>query len=213
MALQQIISRRLSNPPITASGRRALIAAMFTIPADREDLGGVDDRFGAYFTSWFEDQCGDATGSVSKMTIGDMLGIITLVSDNLETRETIQSKVLQLHQQRFKETEVDMAITLAARLWSISYIDGHKPPFITGKTIDWRIGSLNGTLAAHFQPLSTDKGKLPSFFTAEKIDRIAGIQILWTGNLLDHLRMINDDKAVYLFHQVSFLAIHGGLKG
>jgi hypothetical protein len=211
MALPHIIERRISNPPITASGRRALIAAIFAIPADNEQLGGSEDAFSAYFTSWYEDQCSDST--VSKMTIGDILSIMTLVRGNLETRQSLRNKALQIHQQQFREHEIDIAITLAARLWSLSYVDGRKPPFSTGNAIDWIAGSLNDTLAAYFQPSSTEKGKLPRFFTAEKFDRIAGFKIIWTGNLLDHLKMTDDDKAVYLFHQVSFLALHGSLQG
>ncbi|PVH67386.1 hypothetical protein DL98DRAFT_355433, partial [Cadophora sp. DSE1049] len=103
---------------------------------------------------------------------------------------------------------VENVITLAARLWSASYIDGSKPPFTTGQTIEWTCSSLPDRLAQHFQPSSTEKGKLPSFFIAKKLDRIAAIKIHLTGNLLDHLKMTEDDTAVYIFHQVSFLGLH-----
>ncbi|KAH7333287.1 hypothetical protein BKA65DRAFT_403715 [Rhexocercosporidium sp. MPI-PUGE-AT-0058] len=169
---------------------------------------GQPDSFAAYFASWFDDQCSDCTGSISKMTIASMLEIINLVRSAMESRQSIHDKVLQTHQPNFEEDEVEYAITLAARLWSASYIDASRPPFSTGQTIEWTAGPLPNRLAQHFQPSSLEKGKLPSFFTAKKLDKIGGIKIQLTGNLLDHLKMTSDDTAVYIFHQVSFLGHH-----
>jgi len=42
-------------------------------------------------------------------------------------------------------------------------------------------------------------------FTARNIDRIGGIRIRWTNNLADHLRLSDDDGAVFIFHHASFL--------
>lgn len=213
MALPQLKLRRISEPPATPDERRQLISAMFDVEVSALQLGVHEDRFAAYYSSWYGDQCGDSIGAVSRMTMGDMVDIIKLIRSQSETRETVREKTLGKHQHQFKESEVDVAITLAARLWSISSIDSLSPPFSTGYSIEWKTGSLHSTLIRHFQPSSTEKGKLPSSFTAEKLDRIAGIKIRWTGNLLDHLKMTDDDSAVYIFHQVSFMALHTDTNG
>jgi len=206
-SLQRIGQRRLSNPPNDPTERRELIGAILGITSESGRFS-QPDRFTAYFASWFEDQCRDCTGSISRMTISSMLEIIELVRSTTESRQEIRDKILRTHQPDFVENEAEIVITLAARLWSASYIDGSKPPFTTGQTIEWTASSFPDRLAQHFQPSSTEKGKLPSFFVAKKLDRIAGIKIHLTGNLLDHLKMTEDDTAVYIFHQVSFLSLH-----
>lgn len=47
--------------------------------------------------------------------------------------------------------------------------------------------------------------KLERIFNARNIERIAGIEVRWTSNLADHLRMRDDDTAVEVFHYASFL--------
>jgi hypothetical protein len=50
-----------------------------------------------------------------------------------------------------------------------------------------------------------DSIKLEKSFNALNVQRIGGIKIWWTNNLADHLRMMDDDKAVFVFHHASFL--------
>lgn len=38
------------------------------------------------------------------------------------------------------------------------------------------------------------------------MERIADITIYWTDNLADHLRMVEDDRVVAIFHYATFLA-------
>lgn len=65
-------------------------------------------------------QIGHCTGPISKTTIASMLEIIQLVRSATESPQAIRDKVLQTHQPRLEENEVENAITLAARLWSAS---------------------------------------------------------------------------------------------
>jgi hypothetical protein len=53
--------------------------------------------------------------------------------------------------------------------------------------------------------MQTDKVKLPRTFNARNLSRLAGIEVHWTYNLADHLRMINDESQVSIFHFASLL--------
>jgi hypothetical protein len=53
--------------------------------------------------------------------------------------------------------------------------------------------------------LTKEHVKLERLFNACNLDRIAGLQIIWTHNLANHLRVQNDDKEVSIFHYASFL--------
>jgi hypothetical protein len=47
--------------------------------------------------------------------------------------------------------------------------------------------------------------KLDRIFNARNLGRIAGIEVYWTNNLFDHLRLIDEDRKVAVFHYASFL--------
>lgn len=134
------------------------------------------DQFEAYFTSWYEDQCNVRSETLSRMTRKKLLSIISHVK-NLNTREATRLEFLNISQTPMTDDEIDDGITLAARLWSASCIDGLRPPFSTGNSIEWKKGTLSDTLNQYFRPKSTEKGKLPKSFNAETLDRIAGIKV------------------------------------
>lgn len=79
----------------------------------------------------------------------------------------------------------------------------------SGRTeMQWRQGSLRQHLADYFGDppvLGHDSIKLEKNFTARNLGRISGLEIVWTDNLVDHLRMSDDDTKVHIFHHASFL--------
>jgi hypothetical protein len=66
---------------------------------------------------------------------------------------------------------------------------------------------LSTILAKHFVRSSIDSGKtkFSEEFTAFNIRRLAGLEIRWTENLADHLRLIENDRTLCVFHHVTFL--------
>lgn len=80
---------------------------------------------------------------------------------------------------------------------------------ISGRTPTyWENDSLQTVLTNHFVPqreLEADSQKLGRVFTARNINQISGIEIRWTTNLADHLRLVDDDRAVFIFQAASFL--------
>ena len=53
--------------------------------------------------------------------------------------------------------------------------------------------------------LGSENVKLEKIFNAGNLGRIAGIEIEWTNNLADHLRVVDEDKKVAIFYHASFL--------
>jgi hypothetical protein len=47
--------------------------------------------------------------------------------------------------------------------------------------------------------------KLEKLFNAYNLSRIARIEVVWTSNLADHLRMQDDDTRVAIFQHAFFL--------
>jgi hypothetical protein len=82
---------------------------------------------------------------------------------------------------------------------------------VSGETnLSWNEGSITELISTGLsvQKIMTERVKLEKTFNARNIERFAGIEIRWTNNLTDHLRMRDDDTAVEIFHYASFLRLH-----
>ena len=106
---------------------------------------------------------------------------------------------------------VNDAINLAIRLWLMVHVGSRQG--ITGQTaIPWHGGCLQDVVADHFchQLVLTDSVKFEKVFNALNLERIAGMVIQWTPNLVDHLRLKEDGKRPILniFHHATFLQYH-----
>lgn len=85
------------------------------------------------------------------------------------------------------------------RLMSEAYVPRHLP---------WDSGSLRDCIGSYFtksNDLSCTNVKLSKAFNAWTIETIGGIRIRFTDDLSDHLLLTEDDSAVLIFHQASFL--------
>jgi hypothetical protein len=82
---------------------------------------------------------------------------------------------------------------------------------VSGETyVPWKEGTMTEFVSGIFSPqtLVKERVKLEKGFNLRNLKRIAGIEIRWTSNLADHLRMREDDTAVEIFHYASFLRFH-----
>lgn len=106
---------------------------------------------------------------------------------------------------------INNAINLAIRLWLMVHVGSRRG--ITGQTaIAWSGGCLQDVVAEHFchQLVLTDSVKFERVFNALNLERIAGVVIQWTPNLVDHLRLKEDGKrpTLNIFHHAAFLHYH-----
>jgi hypothetical protein len=73
----------------------------------------------------------------------------------------------------------------------------------------WNNGPLRDFVKSTFPNTKEvlDDFKLERMFTARNLERVAGIQVIWTSNLADHLQLEDDDTSVRIFSHVCFLEV------
>jgi hypothetical protein len=100
------------------------------------------------------------------------------------------------------------SINLVARLLLMTKFGDIPHECGGGRHIEWSYGSLLESVHDYFShppACGHERMKLEKSFNTLSLQRMAGIEIRWTDNLADHLRMMGDDKAVAVFHHSSFL--------
>ncbi len=208
---------KLSSTPIPKPLRRKIINGIFRICLTEQQfdaLGGLD----TYFCDWYEEQCEVAAGHVSITTHCELLNIINLLQSTDSRRYNIidalpQSRHWRQHASTTEELKLSIAsIDLAARIWLSVSIGSIERALTPGNIVVWDDGeTLSESLLRAVWPQSqlNENVKLPRTFTAANLERIAGLKVKWTSNLADHLALREDDTTVMLFHQASFLELHG----
>lgn len=103
---------------------------------------------------------------------------------------------------------LDSSIDLTARLVCMMDIGALRYGFSGHRGLVWSHGCLKDFVRDRFsKPVMLDHNvKLEKTFNARNLERMAGIRIIWTDNLADHLRIVDEgDKTVAVFHHASFL--------
>ncbi|KAK5636367.1 hypothetical protein RRF57_012079 [Xylaria bambusicola] len=123
-----------------------------------------------------------------------------------EAKEALRTKLKKAHanEDELLENTIDLVASLV--VMCDCGISSHG--FSGSTEIEWKHGSLGDFLAKHFggRPiLAPEKIKFEQTFKARNFDRITGLEIIWTDNLVDHLRLTDDDTKVHIFHHASFL--------
>lgn len=143
----------------------------------------------------------------------DIAAIARELQDGL-TKEDIADRLVTLDTQQrddaIKKRMAEGSLRLVARLLAMVDIGPISPYHIQGPTpLDWSDDSstIQSTINNYFIKSTTPAGavKLSRDFTAVNIERFAGIKIVWTNNLADHLRFVDDDTKLCVFHHTNFL--------
>lgn len=74
--------------------------------------------------------------------------------------------------------------------------------------VSWRSGTLQQLINSHFSHdrILTDTSiRLEQIFTAKSLVQIAGLRIVWTANLSDHLLLDRERSILYIFHHATYL--------
>jgi hypothetical protein len=167
------------------------------------------------FFTYYTKQCQHALHDQGKHILARTHQHILDMSRDLEQpcdRETAESHIQPLFtspNHPRQEEILDNTIDLAARIYTMVNIGGGKFAIFGQCQLEWENGNLKDFLSDYFdQKPEQDKNnlKLERAFKACKLHKIAGINIQWTDNLADHLRLVDDeDKTVAIFHHASFL--------
>lgn len=196
--------------PATPQARTEIIHHLWRGRPSR--LNNLDwDAYFAYYTRECNEAMIDEGKYLTARTHQDMLRIAHLLEDE-PTKDNVRQKIRQtLTQQRPPEDEnrmLDGSIKLAARLLAMVNI-GSLPSEVSGRLfLPWNEGSLRNSVHSHFdvpQEVDPKNVVIGTDLTARNIDHISEIEIVSTDNLVDHLRLVERDKKLCIFHHVSFL--------
>lgn len=139
----------------------------------------------------------------------DLIEIVTSLKSGhvrRDTQDLLRQKLTKLHENELQL--IDGAIDLCASLLLMTDFGQAEHYFSGRRKLDWTSGKLDECVSLGFDRTSSleHKGiKLERTFNAESLNRLSGLRIIPTTNLLDHLRLTNDDTKVHIFHHASFL--------
>jgi hypothetical protein len=162
-----------------------------------------------YF-EYFEEQCRLALHNwercdISSLKLRHLVDISQMLRDRTP-RADISSHLRTVFQDSCQEISEEF-IDLTVRLLLMIHIGGFRQALIPGQeSLVWTDGNLPEALGRYFNCdiVLKDSVDLDRTFTARNLERIGAIRIVWTANLVDHLRM-RDDRSVAIFHHASFL--------
>ena len=213
------LSQTLQSPP----SRACLINTIFDLNLDLAGLQCWDNGFEAFF-SRYATLCSLAANTnraIVNITHWQLASVIRLLKDLGEARRTRLQLIDLVFNSPFFTWDDSMVgeylapslIDLAVDVWSMLSIAKFPGDISYDEPIPWEDDVTLTDLVHKCFPLYpfSDIVKMPQAFTAAHLEKIGGIQVVWTSNLADHLLLKEDDTKLMLFHQVSILRLHRNL--
>ena len=186
----------LSSPLV-----RCLFARAITGCATLEEDRFLPPNFEAYF-GYYRAQCQEAIcdGPDSSKSHQDIVELAQHLAKLLSTEPTVVSN----------HDDYVYWKNFTVRVLTMIDVGELRQGIKTGPSPrTWSAGSLNDFMKQTFEPrVLSDNKRLEKLFNARNITRIAEINIRWTCNLADHLRLEDEDTAVQVFSHASFLELH-----
>jgi hypothetical protein len=148
---------------------------------------------------------------VAMRTHSDIADCVRKLNDGMlrgDLKEILRSKLTAFHAN--EDEMLENSINLAASLVLMMSFCGYSYGFSGRSQLRWDQDSLRSFVLSYFEPgsdLTKQNVKLDKIFIARNLSRIVGLEIIWTDNLVDHLRMTDDDRRVHIFHHASFLEV------
>jgi hypothetical protein len=179
-------------------------------PADLRRWGAIL----TYYTAECKKAISYSRGEYTTVrTHKDIIAIVHMLENGCSKDKIAQSLFPLDTQQRSDQAKLHMvegSLRLAARLMSMVDV-GPLPHSVQGwAPAIWSNGAstLEVVLADYFRESTTTVvmgTKFSEDFTAFNFQKLAGLQIRWTNNLAHHLRLMDNDTTLCLFHHACFL--------
>jgi hypothetical protein len=147
-------------------------------------------------------------GQYSALTTHQQIINVAALFRHPRTRPDILTELAKL----FKTGTADQhenTLHLVSRLLTMIRIGDVPHEFLGGRHLDWKDGTLTDFVHGYFSDtpvLGHERIKFEKMFNALNLVRIAGLEIQWTDNLADHLRLVHDDRVLRVFHHAVFLS-------
>ena len=207
------------NPVLQVSTKCKILNTIWAVhPQITPKNFSQDPTLGESYLQYYGEQCRNAlhvTGLKAVLrTHQDVINIIQEVKHHNLSRAEIQGHIRAIHSDNLPDDTdshdalLGEAINLGVRLLTMIDIGEMTHGFVPGqKSLLWDGGLLRKLVHDHFNSRSIiqERVKLDRIFNARNLERIAGLQIVWTSNLADHLRLTVDDTRIAIFHHASFL--------
>jgi hypothetical protein len=216
MTDQVILNYDIREPDLEVSTKCAILNTVWGSKFTTQHFARNEFVGGSYLR-YYGEQCRNALHSqcVNELitTHEDILSIIQQLKDLNATREQVKNDLRTLRPQD-SEALLWESINLAVRLWLMIDVGELKHGFVPGqKSLLWDHGTLKDVLEESFglptaTPMRVVRVKLDRIFNARNLERIAGLQIIWSDNISDHLRLMVDDTRIAIYHHASFLEHH-----
>ncbi|KAL6709127.1 hypothetical protein ACN47E_001943 [Coniothyrium glycines] len=170
------------------------------------------DPLGTYW-KFYHQECEralhDGGRHILARTHQDLLDIVCALKSGRSRNEVqiaLRTKLTKTHPN--EEELVDRSIDLATSIWLMVAFGNIHYGFSGRRQLQWSSQPLQTCIAVGFDAsslLGHQGVKLQRILTAANMERVGGVEICPTANLLDHLRLTDDDTKLYVFHHASFL--------
>jgi hypothetical protein len=176
-------------------------------------------NWNAFFT-YYTDECKSALeergNNVTVRKHQDIIDI-AIQLEHGQTKESLYESLFTFYAQKTQTRQddeirkmIEGSIRLVVRLVAMVDIGPISPRCIQGYTpLDWADKQQNvvSLFGNHFTRKTSvaEFTKFGRLFNALNIQRYAGLKIYWTDNLNNHLRLVNEDTGLCIFHHVAFL--------
>lgn len=212
MVDQHSLGSSVQLSPISIATKCEIIRHLWVYMIDPTEYhaNGNLDLYFAYYTDQYKLALRDAGRHNLVRTHKDIIDIAGHIKSAMD-----RAAIIDILRLRFttgtpdnEEEILNSTLDLVTRLLLMMEFGTMQFGFIGRSQLDWKDGTLKSKLAEYFgshQILDQEDVKLERVFNARNLRRIAGIEIVWTKSLADHLKLTDDDKKVMIFHHVSFL--------
>lgn len=201
----------LRCPPVGVT-RSRISVGIWTESHLQSDIETASEAYFRYYTEQGVQALSDRGRYATARTHNDVVAVVGWILQDLERHEIIARlrEDLQNRQILPDDKALEGTVDLTSRLVTMMEVGSLGCSFTGGTRLDWEYGLLRQCIERHFgsDPVLEDNVRLEKLFVARNLGRIAGLEILWTDNLADHLRLTDDNQKVSIFHHVTFLQNH-----
>jgi len=171
------------------------------------------DAYFGYYTRECNAALTDEGAHLCSRTHRSLLQIAHLLedaTDEEEIRERLRQTLTTWRTSADEKKMLDGSLKLATRIFAMISIGPLSSEISAKHSLPWTQGTFTDAVHEYFnQPpeieLDLKENVVSADLVCYNIERMSGIEVLWTDNLLDHLRLVEGDKKLCVFHHASFL--------
>jgi hypothetical protein len=224
------LSCTLRKTPTTSAFLRSVIREIWNQNLTAEEYRDHGPIYESYFSHIYRDLSTAACSGDSQIPDITHEQILNMVR-NLRSQSYTKLEAAHFFRQSTEPTDagrINRAVNLAAGLLvplNFKSVGGaRRGAVVTWKDDDCLAQTVSNAVAMITESLKHSESGCASCnsawtfsksFNARQLTRVAGFEIIWTSNLLDHLLVQDDDDKVkiHIFHHVKVLENHLSLAG